>query len=292
MRGLRAVIRATERATQQFGAIARWQLLSCGFTASRIERWVAAGRLHLRYPGVYAWGRADLGEEGELAAALLFAGRGSALSGISCLWWLGYLHRQPVPLHIDAPGRRRSIRGLHIHHPATVERVWHRDLPIVPLHTALLAATTHLEHNSIRLVLARAEFDRNLSLSSLQSHLGKGIAGSVALRRAMDSHLPQLAKCANRWERAFVLLCEARGIPIPEPNERIGRFRPDMLWEDRRLIVELDGPRAHSTAAQLINDDERQRWLESQGYTVIRFTHDDVRHRPDWVTAQVRAALA
>ena len=65
-----------------------------------------------------------------------------------------------------------------------------------------------------------------------------------------------------------------------------------MLWEDRRLIVELDGPRAHSTPAQLASDAKRQEWLESRGYTVIRFTHDDVRHRPDWVATRVRAALA
>ncbi len=73
----------------------------------------------------------------------------------------------------------------------------------------------------------------------------------------MGAHLPQLAKCVNGREREFVLLCEARGIPIPEPNEPIGRFRPDMLWEDRRLIVELDGPRAHSTPAQLASDAKR-----------------------------------
>ena len=87
----------------------------------------------------------------------------------------------------------------------------------------------------------------------------------------MDAHLPHLAACANGRERDFVLLCERHGLPIPEPNTRIGRYRPDMLWPDRRLIVEIDGRRAHSTPAQLAADGRRQERLERLGYRVTRF---------------------
>jgi very-short-patch-repair endonuclease len=288
-----ASTRANELIAEQFGPIARRQLLAVGFTSERVRSSVRTGRLHpTRFPGVYAAGRPDLPEEGDLSAALLFAGHGAALTGISCLWWRGYLHRRPDQIHTDTPTRSRSYADLRIRHPRSMDRAWHRGLPITPLATALLAATEHLAHDSLRLVLGRAEFDRGLSLCDLEAALGPGIAGSRKLRRAMDAHLPQLAKCANRWERAFVLLCEKRRLPIPEPNEPIGRFRPDMLWEGHRLIVELDGPGAHSTPAQLANDAKRQRWLESQGYRVIRFTHDEVTYQPDWVAARVRAALA
>lgn len=288
-----ASTRAGELIAQQSGPIARRQLLAVGFSSERIRSWLATGRLHpTRYRGVYAGGRPDLSEKGELVAGLLFAGHGSALAGLASLWWRGYLHGKPHPVDIDTPTRTRSYANLRIHHPGTVEREFLREIPVTPMPAALLAASRHLEHDSLRLVLARAEFDRTLSLSSLQKSLGRGIVGSAAVRAAMDAHLPQLAKCVNGPERDFVLLCEKRRLPIPEPNARIGRFRPDMLWEERRLIVELDGHRAHSTPAQLASDAKRQRWLESQGYMVLRFTHDDVRNRPDWVAARVRAALA
>ncbi|MFN8150860.1 MAG: DUF559 domain-containing protein [Solirubrobacterales bacterium] len=65
-----------------------------------------------------------------------------------------------------------------------------------------------------------------------------------------------------------------------------------MLWAERMLIVELDGPRAHSTPAQLMADAARQKFLESLGYTVVRFTDEDVFGRPGWVMAQTREALA
>lgn len=280
--------RAGEVARRHSGAIAYRQLVRVGFSASRIARWVKSGRLFPRYPAVFAWGRPDLPEKGELAAGLLFAGHGAALSGISELWWLGLLNRRPDLIHIDAPGYVSSLGDLEIRHPRSVLRVWHEGLPIRPLPNALLDASSDLSHNALRLVLARAEFKRILSLLSLQSALGRGRNGSNALRAAMDAHLPQLAKCANGFERDFVLLCERFRLPIPEPNKRIGRFRPDMLWEELTLIVELDGGPGHTTPAELIRDANRQKWLEAHGYTVVRFTWAEVQFHPEAVAARLR----
>jgi hypothetical protein len=153
-------------------------------------------------------------------------------------------------------------------------------------------AAPALSFNSLRLVLARIEYHRVCPLSQIESSFRPGRPGVRAVRHALSHHLPQLAKCVNRHERAFLLLCEAGQVEIPEPNPRIGRFRPDMLWERHKLIVELDSPGAHSSPAQLIADAKRQRYLESLGYRVLRFTHDEVAREPERVLATVRAALA
>ena len=284
--------RASELARAQFGALARRQLLEIGISASGVDRWMREGRLHPAYPGVFAFGRPDLSVAGEHAAALLYAGTGSALAGLSALWWRELLEHRPRLIHLDAPGDRRSRQDLRIRHPRRLEREWHRELPVVPLPEALLVASDVLSPNALRLVLARAEFNRILSLPSLQQSLGPGRAGSSALRAAMDAHLPQLARCANDFERGFVLLCERFSLPIPEPNVRIGRYRPDMLWRDAKLIVELDGTDAHHSAAQLAADAARQAHLESLGYTVIRFSWAEVRYAPDAVVAKLRTHLA
>ncbi|MFN8114418.1 MAG: DUF559 domain-containing protein, partial [Solirubrobacterales bacterium] len=78
---------------------------------------------------------------------------------------------------------------------------------------------------------------------------------------------------------------------IPEPNERLGRYRPDMLWREHRLIVEIDGRDAHSTPAQLAADARRQAELEARGFAVLRFTAAVVRDRPGQVAAAVRQRL-
>lgn len=283
--------RAGELAGRQFGCVARRQLREIGFSEARIRSWLAEGRLHLRYPGVYAFGRPDLAVEGQLGAGLLYAGTGSALAGLSHLWWNGFLHRRPSLIHIDAPGRTASRDDLCIRHPHAIPRHIHRGLPVTALPRALLLATEQLSHNSLRLVLARAEFSGALSLSSLQSALSRAPRGTTALRAAMDAHLPQLARCANGLERDFVLLCERFRLEIPEPNLRIGRYRPDMLWREHRLIVELDGEDAHSTPAQLAADEKRQAELEAQGYTVLRFTWAEVQFDPSDIAERVRDHL-
>lgn len=162
---------------------------------------------------------------------------------------------------------------------------------MVPLPEALLAATAHLGHDSLRLVLARAEFRKLLSLPEVEGALGTGRDGSRALRAALDAHLPELARCTKQLERDFVLLCERYRLPLPEPNPRVGRYRPDMLWRKAMLIVELDGKDAHSTAAQLGADRRRQAVLEPLGYTVLRFRSHEIRRSPDRAAARVRGHL-
>ncbi len=283
---------AGELAARQFGAVARRQLREHGLSHARVRSWLRRGRLHRRYPGVYAWGRAELGAEGQLASALLFAGAGAALGSLSALWWRELLGRRPARIHVDAPGDKRSHADIVIRHPRRLQREMHGGLPVVPLPQALLAASAHLRHDSLRLVLARAEFRKLLSLPELERALGPGRPGTRALRGAMDRHLPQLARCANGLERDFVLLCESGGLELPEPNARIGRFRPDMLWRGAGLIVELDGTGAHSTPAQLTADRRRQRELEARGCLVLRFGWNEVRSGPGGILAEVRHALA
>jgi hypothetical protein len=283
---------ASELAAGQFATLARRQLLHRGIGDAQIRSWVRRGRLHPKYPGVYAWGRADLSVEGELAAGLLYAGKGSALGGLSMLWWRGLLGRRPHRIHIDAPGAVVSYRDLQIRHPLRICRSLHKGLPLAALPDALPVAAASLSHDALRLVIARAEFHQVCSLADIEAGLRRGRRGSTAVRRALSAHLPQLARCESGLERAFVLLCEAGRVEIPEPNVRIGRYRPDMLWESARLIVELDGDRAHSTPAQRQADARRQRHLESLGHRVLRFGDEELQREGNRVLAEVRAALA
>ena len=117
-------------------------------------------------------------------------------------------HRRPGQDRRHARTCGSAIRGGHRRH-------LHAGLPVVPLPRALLAATADLSHDALRLVLARAEFKRILHLPSLQAALGEGRPGTRSIRAAMDAHLPQLARCANGFERDFVLLCEPSGSRSP-----------------------------------------------------------------------------
>lgn len=70
-------------------------------------------------------------------------------------------------------------------------------------------------------------------------------------------------------------------------QEKHARFRVDFILKDARLIIELDGHDFHSSKEQLKKDAVRQRYLSRAGYTVIRFTGQEVNSNPNSCVAEV-----
>jgi very-short-patch-repair endonuclease len=68
----------------------------------------------------------------------------------------------------------------------------------------------------------------------------------------------------------------------------LGRYIVDFLCLDARLVVEIDGGQ-HATEAE--RDAERTRWLESQGFRVLRFWNNEVLENLDGVADGIAAAL-
>ena len=56
-------------------------------------------------------------------------------------------------------------------------------------------------------------------------------------------------------------------------QQPIGDYIVDFICFERKLIVEVDGSQ-HADAIE--HDDARTAWLESVGFTVLRFWNDDV----------------
>jgi very-short-patch-repair endonuclease len=75
---------------------------------------------------------------------------------------------------------------------------------------------------------------------------------------------------------------EVQGVPITSA---------DVLFEVERVIVEVDGWRAHGAQDAFGADRRRQNALQAAGYRVVRFTWWDLTERPDGVIAEIRQAL-
>ena len=70
------------------------------------------------------------------------------------------------------------------------------------------------------------------------------------------------------------------------------RARVDLLWDEARLVAELDGHETHATRRHRQADAERAAALELAGWRVISFTYEDVTERPSYVIATIAAHLA
>jgi very-short-patch-repair endonuclease len=60
--------------------------------------------------------------------------------------------------------------------------------------------------------------------------------------------------------------------------------RADLVWHDVGLVVEIDGA-DHRTKTKYADDRRRDIALQLAGYTVLRFTNDQVLSDTTWVAA-------
>jgi very-short-patch-repair endonuclease len=66
----------------------------------------------------------------------------------------------------------------------------------------------------------------------------------------------------------------------------VGRFIVDFVCHDHKLIVEVDG----GQHAKSTKDIERDRWLASRGYRILRFWNSDVLKNRNAVLEMIVAA--
>lgn len=285
--------RVGRRAGAQFGRIHSRQLTRLGIDKRTIHRWVHGGYLHPDdLPSVYAVGHRAPSVEGELSAALLYAGEGAMLSHATALWWYGILDHRPFAIDVSTPGRAKARRGVKVHARRDLERQWHNGFPITSVAQTLVDFAAKAPFHRVRYAVAQAEYHELLDLQEIQDVLGRGKPGSAKLRRALETHLPQLARTRSELERVFLPLCERGGIAIPEVNVTVAGVLVDAVWREARVIVELDGHRGHRTRAQIEKDRKNDLRLRAAGYTVLRYTWDQITQEPDLVLRDLTLALS
>ena len=67
------------------------------------------------------------------------------------------------------------------------------------------------------------------------------------------------------------------------------KYIADFVCHSHRLIVELDGE-SHNSKSRIARDAERDAWFVSQGYSVLRFTNEDVLTNLSGVVDAIRNA--
>jgi very-short-patch-repair endonuclease len=63
---------------------------------------------------------------------------------------------------------------------------------------------------------------------------------------------------------------------LPEPQYRVGKYRIDFGFPRKKLGIEVDGLAFHGSQATFIRDQKRQRYIESEGWRLLRFAAKEV----------------
>jgi very-short-patch-repair endonuclease len=282
-----------ELAGGQHGVVSRSQLCALGLGHGAIDDRMLHGTLHAIHRGVFAVGHERLTREGRWMAAVLAAGPGAVLShrSAAALWGIRQSTRSAT--EVIAPRRCRRP-GIEAHHVvlAPDEVTVHDGIPVTnPARTLFDLAAVVTEHQ-LRHALNEAEIRRLSSPLSLDALIARHPSrrGTRALRRALE-HQRQTGETVIRsvLETAFLDFADRYGLRRPRMNEPLGPYKPDALWPEQRLIVELDSYAIHVTRQTFESDRARDRELALAGYTVLRITWRQLTTDADALAQQLSA---
>lgn len=290
--GYTSKVRLAELAARQFGCVSWAQLRTVGVGEATIGRWCAVGYLVPILPRVYSVGPVRRDDGTRLFSLVLFAGPSAELSHGTAAYRRGWL-RYPVAItHLSTPRRARAkLRGVRLHCRRELERELVDGVPCTTVSQTLLDVAATESPKLVHRCLAQLDYERKLAPGAIRDACRRGRPGSAALLASLSSYMPQLAHTKSDLEDEYLYLCQRFGIPLPEVNTRIHGEEADCLWRELGLVVELDGGRNHSSAAQRHRDQRKALELRAHGLTVVRYSEDQVFRNPEHVGPDTLAQL-
>jgi hypothetical protein len=267
----------------------------------RKERWTAAGRLIAVQPRVYRLLGSPVTWHQELKAAQL-SSRGLVSHRSSAEMW--GMRRPAGALDLADEARRQPrLWGPVVVHRlvdlADAEAVERQGLDITdPVRTIIdlglvvppAAVAAAIEIGLARRLLRIADLRQLRLRLSRCGRDGVGIVGQL-----LDERWPEEPREESVLEHRFTELLERHGVVPPAVQYEVwhgGRFvaRVDFAYPALRIAIELDGFEHHTSMEAFQHDRARQNELVALGWTILRFTWQDVERRPGAVVSSVRTA--
>ncbi|HEY5979852.1 MAG TPA: hypothetical protein VIT41_09470 [Microlunatus sp.] len=286
---------------EQAGVISRAQALRLGLTRRQIDYRLKTGDWLVAYPRVYRLGVVVESPELRMRAAALWVDNG-VLSGVGAAWWWGLVPDPPLrwEFQVDGSTRRTLQSGV------CLLRRWvdpydvtnHRGVTVLARPLALLRAAAALERarrrHGVR-VIDRAKQQQVVTAIQLNEAFqrNRGTWGTTAMRDLLERTGD---RAHSDLERLGVRLLTEAGITGFVVNLAIrlssGRAAElDIAFEEKRLAIELDGFRYHSSSEAHAADLARQNAVIADGWTLLRYAPEVLVETPGLFIRDVRRAL-
>lgn len=285
-------------AARQGGVFTADQAVAAGWSARQVRRRIAAGRW------VYVAGRAlaapaDAWTPFQLAMAAHLTWSGVVVSHQTAAGLYGFpLREHPATADVITNRGRRPGRGI-------VPHALRLDADEITHHASGFLVTT-APRTAVD-CLAALPFGVALDLWAWVSTRAvldvAALDSAIDRRRCWDGteqlrHLRRVVAsgAASDGEHRLHRLLRAAGLrdwqaaaPVYDEFGLIGIV--DVLFQAAKVVLEVDGFRAHGSQQALVRDLRRQNRLTTAGYVVLRFTWSDIVDQPQEVLRQIRVAL-
>ncbi|WP_045741390.1 endonuclease domain-containing protein [Actinoplanes rectilineatus] len=275
------------------------------FTAPMIERRLAVGRWQSPHRAVYVTHAGPVLRRAHLWIAVLgtLAGRQAWLGGLTSLELSGFRGFDDTQIHVLLPDRgfapRRVPTGVVAHRtivPAGFDpQPDGRPPSTAPARSLVDAAQWQPSSRRAWAIVSAGLQQRLTHIDAIRSVL------SALPRARHHAAMTEALDCAaggaqSLPEADFLRLCRRAGLPTPvlqqTRRDATGRRRYlDAYFPEHRLHIEVDGSH-HMDVQQWWADMRRQNALWLPGDRVLRFPAWAIRHHPEDVISQLKAALS
>jgi very-short-patch-repair endonuclease len=278
-----------ELAERQHGVITRAQLLALGSSSSRIQRLVSGHRLALMLPSVYRIVGAPRSAHQRLSALCLLLGNEAVVSHLTA----AHLFRLDAPecstthVTIGEHNRRgRGVEGVVLHRSRIVpERRVVDGIPTTSAARTIVDVSGHVDAEQLEAMFESARRLGLVTATTLLAKSERAPAVRAMLRRSEGRPLE------SRLEVKLARMLRKSTLPPSVAQYRIGPYRVDRAWPDRRVAVEADGFRHHGQSLEWKRDRRRVAEIEAHGWRIVHVTWDDVMKEPSQTLDRIALAL-
>ena len=279
-------------ASGQHGVVTRAQLLAAGLSPAAIDRRLSKGSLLREHRGVYRVGHRAPSREATYMAAVLACAPRALLCGRAAAHVWGLVKGAAPPPEVLTPAKRR-VAELRVRRcPAFDARdaTQRAGIPLTTVPRTLVDLAGLIPIDALARACHEAGVLHRTTPAQVERVLGRraNSRGAGNLRRVLRG---DEKVTLSRLESAFLERLRSEGLPLPVTNRPAGSRRVDCRWPDRRLIVELDGYRFHSSRHAWEQDRRRERETRARGDEFRRYTYGDVVEQPRLMLAELRELL-
>lgn len=176
----------------------------------------------------------------------------------------------------------KKVKGIWLHETTMPAERDERDLvPVTTLARTIEDCAPTMPPDGIKRMLRQAEYHHAFDLTSLEGTRCR------RLREVLSLYVPGQGYTDSELEAAYFELSARAGLETPVLQCHFPGGRADFMYPGRRLIVEVDGYKAHRGRLAFRDDRARDRANRARGYDTIRFTWEDVVQTPDGVVADL-----
>lgn len=281
--------------------ITRQQALRCGLPPGTLTTWAKANRKWQKLlPGVYLaeTGAPDPGQR--LVAAVLYAGKPSAVTGSAALRLHRLRARDPdiVDVLIPWTAKRQSVGFVRVHRTRRMPRMYRSGVVLFAAPARAVADASRLltSLDDVRAMVADAVQRRSCSIAEIGLELREGDSRDTArLRRALAEVRAGTRSVAESHFRERVA---KSGLPRPRFNvflrtsEGVDLGEVDAWWADAGVSVEVDSQEYHFYRADWLRTEAKRSRLLSHG--ILAHNIAPTRIENDWETVcrEIRSSLS